>query len=352
MKIALITDTHFGVRNDSQIFQRYFDKFLDDIFFPVLEERKIKTLLHLGDLVDRRKYINFVTLGHIRKKFVFGLADLNIDTHIVVGNHDTYYKNTNEVNALTELFSTYEGTAEPWMYLNPTTKEFDGLKICLMPWICPQNYDACMNEMRNTDAQVLMGHLEVNGYTMFPGALCDHGLDRSIFSKFDYVYSGHFHYKSGDSTIKYLGSPWELMWSDYGDTKGFYIFDTMSRDLEFIENPYHIFTKIEYNDADGDMENYEFDNVENSYVKVIVYDKKNPYLFDKFIDKLYRHNPTDVNIIEDAYSILEESGNFDFEAEDTLTTLLKYVGEMDLDVKKIKLEELMRGLYIEAHDHI
>ena len=100
------------------------------------------------------------------------------------------------------------------------------------------------------------------------------------------------------------------------------------------------------------MENYEFADVENSYVKVIVHDKKNPYLFDKFIDKLYRHNPTDVNIIEDAYGILEESGNFDFEAEDTLTTLLKYVGEMDLDVKKIKLEELMRGLYLEAHDHI
>ena len=96
----------------------------------------------------------------------------------------------------------------------------------------------------------------------------------------------------------------------------------------------------------------EFDDVENSYVKVIVYEKKNPYLFDKFIDKLYRHNPTDVNIIKDAYGILEESGNFDFEAEDTLTTLLKYVGEMDLDVKKIKLEELMRGLYLEAHDHI
>ena len=58
MKIALITDTHWGARNDNVIFSNYFRKFYDNIFFPLLEERNIKTLLHLGDVVDRRKYIN------------------------------------------------------------------------------------------------------------------------------------------------------------------------------------------------------------------------------------------------------------------------------------------------------
>ena len=297
MKIALITDTHFGVRNDSQIFQRYFDKFLENVFFPELQERNIDTLIHLGDLVDRRKYINYVTLNSVRRNFIFKLGDMGIDTHIIVGNHDTYYKNTNEVNAINELFSTYDGKSEPWVYHNPTTKNFDGLDICLMPWICGQNYNECMQELETTNAQILMGHLEVNGYTMFPGSVCVHGFDREIFSKFDKVYSGHFHYKNGDSTITYLGTPWELMWSDYGDRKGFYI-------------------------------------------------------FDRFLDRLYKLNPADVNIIEDSYSILDETGDFNFEAEDTLTTLIKYVDDIETDLPKNKLKDLMKVLYTEAHDYL
>ena len=105
MKIALITDTHFGARNDSQIFTDHFMKFYNDIFFPYLEENDIKTLIHLGDLVDRRKYINYVTLNSIRRDFIFRLGDMGVDTHIIIGNHDTYYKNTNRINAVQELFT-------------------------------------------------------------------------------------------------------------------------------------------------------------------------------------------------------------------------------------------------------
>ena len=37
MKIALLNDTHFGARNDSNIFDEYFYKFYDNIFFPYLK---------------------------------------------------------------------------------------------------------------------------------------------------------------------------------------------------------------------------------------------------------------------------------------------------------------------------
>jgi len=356
MKIALITDTHFGARNDSQVFQAHFDNFLTNVFFPELEKREIKTLIHLGDLVDRRKYINYVTLNFVRTNFINRLADLGIDTHIIIGNHDTYYKNTNEVNSVNELFTTYEGKVEPWIYHEPTTKNFDGLDICLMPWICSQNYNQCMKELETTKAQVLMGHLEVNGYTMFPGSVCVHGFDREVFSKFDKVYSGHFHYKNGDSTITYIGTPWELMWSDYGDQKGFYIFDTETRETEFIPNPYNIFHKVIYNDETSDMEKYQFENLEKRYVKLIVAEKKNPYIFDRFVDRLYKLNPEDVNIIEDSYNVLHESEDFvNFEAEDTLTTLIKYVHDVEIsndDIDKGEVEDLMKVLYTEAHDYI
>ena len=128
MKIALITDTHFGARNDSGVISDYMMKFYSDIFFPYIIDNDIKTIIHLGDLVDRRKYVNFVTLNSLRTDFIFRLQDSGIDTHIIIGNHDTYYRNTNRINAVNELF----GDA-PFIHIydRPETVTFDGLdNIC------------------------------------------------------------------------------------------------------------------------------------------------------------------------------------------------------------------------------
>ena len=61
MKIALVTDTHFGARNDHDHFNTYFYKFYEDIFFPYLKEHNIKTCIHLGDVMDRRKFVSYKT---------------------------------------------------------------------------------------------------------------------------------------------------------------------------------------------------------------------------------------------------------------------------------------------------
>ena len=103
MKIAILNDTHFGVRNDSPAFMKYQNKFYNEIFFPYLKEHNIGTLVHLGDVVDRRKFINHNTAHNFKKVFWDKLDDMVIDTHVIIGNHDTYYKNTNEVNALQNL---------------------------------------------------------------------------------------------------------------------------------------------------------------------------------------------------------------------------------------------------------
>ena len=193
MKIALLNDTHFGARNDSPAFLDYFMRFYDEIFFPYLKENDIKTLIHLGDVVDRRKFINFKTAHTFREEFMHRLYKEGIDTHIILGNHDTYYKNTNKVNAINELCTTYDGIKEPWIYDKAVTKNFGGTDICLIPWICDDNYEHSIHEIENTTAEIALGHLEIKGFEMHSGHMNLQGLEKSMFHRFEKVLSGHFH---------------------------------------------------------------------------------------------------------------------------------------------------------------
>lgn len=349
MKIALITDTHWGCRGDSIQFADYFKKFYDNVFFPTLKEQGIKTIIHLGDIVDRRKYINFVSAKRLREDFMYPAASQGIHVHVILGNHDVYYKNTNEVNAMTELYS-----ADTFVnyYSSPTELNFGGEKIMLMPWINSGNYQESMQAIENTKAQILFGHLELKGFEMYKGSPNDHGFDASIFNKFDVVCSGHFHHKSSRGNIHYLGSPYEITWSDYNDPRGFHIFDTDDRSLTFIENPYKMFTKIHYDDEGKKAEDFtsvDFKPLANSFVKVIVRNKTNPYWFDLMMGEMEKAGVVDIQVVEDNYNLnLEDDSDIVDEAEDTVTILKKYVEQINLSVDKNKLDLLMRNLYNEA----
>ena len=286
MKIALVTDTHFGARNDNQNVNDYFYKFYDNIFFPELEKRGITTCVHLGDVVDRRKFISFKIANDFRQRFINRFAELGIDLHIIIGNHDTYYKNTNEVNSMEELV----GKDRCNIYTGPEVVEFDGVPIQFIPWINANNYDESMTALSHSPAQIAMGHLEVNGFEMHKGHFADGSYDKELFRRFDIVMSGHFHHKSDDGQIYYLGTPYEIYWNDYEDPRGFHIFDTETRELERIVNPYRIFEKVYYDDTTTDYTDYDMSKLKDMYVKVIVVNKKDLYQFDKFVDKLQSHN--------------------------------------------------------------
>lgn len=354
MKVAIITDTHWGVRNDSSVFTEHFSKFYDDIFFPTLKDRGITTVLHLGDLVDRRKYINFATAKAMEEAFFQKLERDNITLHLSVGNHDTYYKNTNEVNGPVQLYghsrysnvNIYDG--------GPVELILDGCKIMLSPWICPENYSETMNAIKNTDSQILMGHFEIEGFEMMKGQLCNHGLSSELFKKFDIVYSGHFHHPSSYGNISYLGAPYEMTWTDYQGKRGFHIFDTSNRRLEFVQNPYTVFEKIIYDDKEDpltleDIEDIEATSLTNKFVKVIVKNKDNPYIFDMFVEKLHASNPADLKIVEDGLILEELSDGEEVidETQDTLTILKGYVENIDFANKK-RVEDYLRELYQEA----
>ena len=348
MKIALVTDTHFGARNDNQNVNDYFYKFYDDIFFPELEKRGITTCVHLGDVVDRRKFISFKIANDFRQRFINRFAELGIDLHIIIGNHDTYYKNTNEVNSMEELV----GRDRCNIYTGPEVVEFDGVPIQFIPWINANNYDESMSALSRSPAQIAMGHLEVNGFEMHKGHFADGSYDKELFRRFDIVMSGHFHHKSDDGQIYYLGTPYEIYWSDYEDPRGFHIFDTDTRELERIVNPYRLFEKVYYDDTTTDYTEYDMSKFKDMYVKVIVVNKKDLYQFDKFVDKLLQADAHEVKIVEDFSELDAENVSDDIveNTEDTMTLLEKYIDELDVTMDKDRLKNTMRSLYTEAQD--
>ena len=348
MKIALVTDTHFGARNDNQNVNDYFYKFYDNIFFPELEKRGITTCVHLGDVVDRRKFISFKIANDFRQRFINRFAELGIDLHIIIGNHDTYYKNTNEVNSMEELV----GKDRCNIYTGPEGVEFDGVPIQFIPWINANNYDESMTALSHSPAQIAMGHLEVNGFEMHKGHFADGSYDKELFRRFDIVMSGHFHHKSDDGQIYYLGTPYEIYWNDYEDPRGFHIFDTETRELERIVNPYRIFEKVYYDDTTTDYTDYDMSKLKDMYVKVIVVNKKDLYQFDKFVDKLLQADAHEVKIVEDFSELDAENVSDDIveNTEDTMTLLEKYIDELDVTMDKDRLKNTMRSLYTEAQD--
>jgi len=348
MKIALVTDTHWGVRNDNLSFLDYFDRFYSNVFFPELDKRGINTVLHLGDIVDRRKYISYVTLRRLKEGFIEPCLYRNIDLHVIVGNHDVPYKNTNEINAMQELFDS----TNVKYYSEVAEVLFDDVPHAIIPWINNSNYASTMEFMKNTEAQVVFGHFEIAGCLMDRGNMNDHGMKISDFDRFDRVMSGHFHHKSNTKNIDYLGCPYELTWSDYQDPKGFHIYDTDTRELEFIRNPYSMFNKVFYNDEGKTMEqllDQDFSAYEGTYVKVVKHSSGNPYWFDKFMDKLLKSEPISVQVVEDHLNLdLDDDDDLVNEAEDTMTILSKYIDGMPDNVPKKKLDSLMKSLYNEA----
>jgi len=351
VKIALVTDQHFGARNDSKKIADHMQKFYDNVFFPEIDKRGIDTVINLGDTFDRRKYISFTSLKRAKEMFFNPLAERNIHMHVIVGNHDSVYKNTLEVNSIDLLLEEYDNITT---YIDPQVVEFDNTKIMLVPWICDQNEEATFVMADKTDAQVLLGHLELSGYQMYKGGFIDHGISDKWLKKFELVCSGHYHHKSVNGNVNYLGTEYELTWSDYDDQKGFHILDTDTRTIEFVPNPHILFHKVWYDDTDLDMagllkQTETFDQYQGRIVKVIIKNKDNPTLFDVFIEKLEKVDPMQVQVVQDHLHLdMEDDEDIVDEAEDTMTILTTVVDNLEIKNDKQDLQKLLRSLYDEA----
>ena len=344
MKVAVITDTHFGARSDSQAFSDYFYRFWTNTFFPYLKEHDIKTIIHSGDLMDRRKYVNYDTLDRMRKEFIGPMIEEGIVMHTIVGNHDTYFKNHARLNSVEQLFDIGDisiknnpviGYSEPTELTLP-----DDYKLDLIPWIADENEEQILDFIKNSKNQVAFGHFDLSGFEMMKGVKSVyHSRSPDFLNKYDTVYSGHFHTKSDNGHVYYLGNTYEITWADYNDQRGFHIFDTETLECDFVPNPYKMHSKIIYEDKQIDVEPYA-----DQIVKLIVDKKEDIELFSNTVEKLEKTCES-INIIED-HGLLS-SGQIEFESEDTITTLEKYVDNLSIDNTK-QVKKILHEVYVEA----
>ena len=347
MKFAILNDTHCGIRNSSDIFLDNADKFYSELFFPYLIDNNINHIVHLGDIFDNRKFINFRALHRHRKMFLNKLREYKITMDIIPGNHDTYFKNTNDLNSLKELLGHFTDCIN--IIMEPTVMNYDGLDFALLPWIAQDNEAKSLDFIKNTKALYLGGHLDIAGFEMMKGTVNAHGMSVDLFDRFDGVYSGHFHTKSSKNNIHYLGSQMEFFWNDAHDPKYFHVFDTNAKQITQVLNPNTLHHRINYDDTRQDYLQYDLSQVENKFVKIVVINKNDLFTFDRFVDRIQSRKIHELKIADNFNEFIGTSVNDDeVELEDTTSLLNTYIDAVDTDLDKDRIKVQMHELMIEA----
>mgnify|MGYP001183924270 CR=1 FL=1 len=342
MQVAIITDQHFGFKKGSKLYLEYFQKFYDEVFFPTIEKMGITTVLDLRDTFDNRKGVDLYSLEWAKRNYFSRLASNKVSVISIVGNHTAYYKNTNEINTIDLLLREYDNIT---ILSECEELEVGGLPILFIPWINQENSAKTYKMIKESKAKVAMGHLELNGFVATHGHTMEHGADFDCYNKFKQVFSGHYHTRSNNGKIYYLGNPYEMFWNDVNDKRGFHIYDTETLKLKTINNPNALYKIINYNDTPRQL--FKFSEYNGKIVKVIVRQKSSEKEYDMFMDALFKANPVDVKVIERTDDLIF-GGEIVEQTEDTMTLLDKYVDDLETNLNKSKIKGLIKEIYQQA----
>lgn len=352
MKIALITDTHWGVRGSSENFLEYFRKWYCDYFFPYLEANGINTIFHGGDVFDNRRNVNVKVYDYFVKYFINEAKQRGNNIHGIVGNHDCYNKSDNNI-ALVERLSTHLKDQSPVFHFasEPYTFEIDNFKIDFIPWINEDNYERIMHFVHASDSDYCLGHFEFSGFTMYKNSVAVEGMDSTLFKKYKRVYSGHFHEPSAAANVMYLGSPYDTTWQDFGQPRGFSIIDTDKPDsIEYIRTKSTLFTELNFSqDLKINPEDYD-----DKFVRINVNEikdddrKKHNKTLDKFVKDIELH-AHDVKIIDNTIKMVKKD-SVDETAllQDTTTVFNEYIKQNVDEKLQSAVLRFMTNLYEEA----
>ena len=343
--IAIINDTHFGARNDNPIFLEHFMEFWEQEFFPILEDRGIKRIIHLGDFLDRRKFVNFHTLSQVRTRFLEPIKQMGIQMDITLGNHDVFFKNTNRLNSVNELFSGYSNIH---IHENPVVLDLGEMSIGMVPWITKDNADECLKFIASAPVRVLMGHFEVRGYEVLRGIEHHDGMDPNLFASYESVYSGHFHCRHSRANIHYLGTQYQMTFGDLNERKGFNILHPRTGEMEFVENPKQIFQQIDYDDTKQDYNILNCKQYKNTFVRILVKNKTRPIMFDNLLDRLNDSPAHSVSITDQTEKEVNKNDTVVDVSKDTLSLICDEIDTIQGLQDPVRLKTLIREIYSES----
>lgn len=347
MKVAILGDLHIGAKSSNEIMMRHQARFFD-FFLSELKRRKIQTVIQLGDIWDNRRQVNFRALQFAQERLFEPLNDNGIELHTLIGNHDIFYRESLDISGSDLLLRPYKRIH---VYSRPGTLRFGKSAFDMIPWMCTDNEDECLEYISNSNSDFCCGHFEINNFEVMKGVPYENGIDETRFGRFKQVFSGHFHLRSHRGNITYVGTPYELNWGDYGSPKGFIVLDAETKKWEYVENPITVYKKVVYDERNGFITDISKMDLEDCYVKLIIKSKKEEFIYNNFVNKLFKTRPADIKFIETNFMNLDESANNqnsdNVEVKSVIDLIGDYIDGIDYE-KKPELKRFFVELYNEA----
>ena len=340
MKIAILGDAHFGARNRNVLIENWQRKFYEEFFWPKLDELGVDTIFQTGDYFDNRKWINLQTMAFQKEVFVKQAQSRGCDVHVIVGNHDLPFRNSLANNSVRQILGEEECFT---VYDTIEKKEFDGCEITFFPWICKENEEESF-EVLTEGGEVAFGHFEIDGFMMHPGSYARSNTQSVDFTNWERVLNGHFHAQSEKGNIHYVGTPYQMTWSDWSTKHGFWIFDTFDKSMTFHQNPFNYFHKIFWENGT----NYDLDTIKDGYVKIEVREKNDFESFEKFMDKVNFNQPFEFKVIETFEEWTSDNVTDMLEMATTTELIEEYISDVATVHNKDFITKTMLEIYNEA----
>jgi len=342
MKVALVSDTHLGVRKGSEIFLNSQLKFFREQFIPELKEKGIKTIIHLGDFFDNRVHINSKILNATIELLSVDFKDF--DFYILVGNHDSYFESTIDVNSIEPL------SLIPNVHIIKKIDVYNilGKDITLIPWVTKHSEaEEILKNLPNTD--ISMGHLELTSFDMFRNKVCEHGMNFQLFAeKYKLTFSGHFHTRSektfvNGNKIVYMGNPYHLTRNDVGDERGYCVLDLETLEYEYVNNK----VSLKYLTVTYPKKLTETDVKGNNVDVYVDFQSASEEDIHTYIKVIESYQPAFLPVQIKSINSISYSTSADIEIGTVTDLMTEYIQALPID-NKDKLTKLLMSLYDEC----
>ena len=314
VKTLIVGDTHFGMRGGNETFLNISYQFVD-FLKKVILDNDVQRVIVLGDVFDSRVSIIVKVISIVNSLFKF-LEDRNIETYVILGNHDIYYRKNKTVTSLEML----ENFSNVRVIRGIEEHTIDGEKCIFVPWLTNQEEnDKLIDTLKNNTYTFCFSHLPIQTLRMNETQKEYAGFEPDIMKSVTRVYNGHFHVRQELGNILCIGSPFQITWNDYNNKKGVYIIDFETKQEKFIENvdsPCHV--KVNYPDYTDD----DILLTKNAFVRVYINELKEWKDVQKVLEKIELCHPLSLNIINQ-YENMDE----DIQSNESLENIIDVIGD-------------------------